>query len=129
MIVLPGAELAVALALFAVVVGDEHPLHAFHADLRQSSSTLLAPRSIRMAAAPSRITHTLQVSCQQKTSGASFVKRDMMTHHSQPLRDQGGVVHGATDELGFHAVENRHYVTDVHATILKQLRLDLRKLA
>ena len=31
---------------------------------------------------------------------------------------KGGVVHGATDELGFHAVENRHYVTDVHATVL-----------
>ena len=29
-----------------------------------------------------------------------------------------GVVHGATDELGFHAVENRHYVTDFHATVL-----------
>jgi hypothetical protein len=41
---------------------------------------------------------------------------------------KGGVVHGATDELGFHAVENRHYVTDVHATILKQLGLDSRKL-
>ena len=39
-----------------------------------------------------------------------------------------GVVHGATDEIGFHAVENRHYVTDVHATILKQLGLDSRKL-
>lgn len=41
---------------------------------------------------------------------------------------KGGVVHGATDELGFHAVENRHYVTDVHATILRQLGLDSRKL-
>ncbi|MEW4568538.1 DUF1501 domain-containing protein [Tautonia sp. JC769] len=41
---------------------------------------------------------------------------------------KGGVVHGATDEIGFHAVEDRHYVTDVHATILKQLGLDSRKL-
>ena len=39
-----------------------------------------------------------------------------------------GVVHGATDEIGFHAVESRHYVTDIHATILKQLGLDSRKL-
>src|SRR5437763_12964080 len=31
---------------------------------------------------------------------------------------KGGVTHGATDELGFHAVENRQYVTDVHATVL-----------
>ncbi len=39
-----------------------------------------------------------------------------------------GVVHGATDEIGFHAVEDRHYVTDIHATILNQLGLDSRKL-
>lgn len=39
-----------------------------------------------------------------------------------------GVVHGATDEIGFHAVEDRHYVTDIHATILQQLGLDSRKL-
>ncbi len=41
---------------------------------------------------------------------------------------KGGVVHGATDELGFHATENPHYVTDVHATIMKQLGLDARRL-
>ena len=41
---------------------------------------------------------------------------------------QGGVAHGATDELGFHAVENRHYVTDVHATLLHLLGLDSRRL-
>jgi hypothetical protein len=41
---------------------------------------------------------------------------------------KGGIAHGTTDEIGFHAVENRHYVTDIHATILKQLGLDSRKL-
>jgi len=41
---------------------------------------------------------------------------------------KGGVVHGATDEIGFHAVEKRHYVTDVHATILHQLGLDSHRL-
>jgi hypothetical protein len=41
---------------------------------------------------------------------------------------KGGVVHGATDEIGFHAVENRHYVTDLHATVLHQMGLDSRKL-
>ena len=41
---------------------------------------------------------------------------------------RGGVVHGATDEIGFHAIEDRHYVTDIHATILHQLGLDSRKL-
>jgi hypothetical protein len=41
---------------------------------------------------------------------------------------KGGVVHGSTDEIGFHAEEHRHYVTDVHATILHCLGLDSRKL-
>lgn len=41
---------------------------------------------------------------------------------------KSGHVHGATDELGFHAVENRHYVTDLHATILHQLGLNTREL-
>ncbi len=39
-----------------------------------------------------------------------------------------GVVHGATDEIGFHAIEDRHYVTDIHATILHQLGLDSRRM-
>jgi hypothetical protein len=41
---------------------------------------------------------------------------------------KGGVAHGATDELGFSAVENRHFVTDLHATVLHQLGLDSRRL-
>ena len=41
---------------------------------------------------------------------------------------KGGIAHGATDELGFHAVENRHYVTDLHATLLHQLGLDPRRM-
>jgi len=41
---------------------------------------------------------------------------------------KGGLTHGATDELGFHAVEERHYVTDIHATVLHQLGLDPRRL-
>jgi hypothetical protein len=41
---------------------------------------------------------------------------------------KGGVAHGATDEIGFHAVENRHYVTDIHATVLHQFGLDPRQL-
>jgi hypothetical protein len=39
-----------------------------------------------------------------------------------------GIVHGATDELGFHAVENRHYVTDIHATVMHLLGLEPRRL-
>ncbi|MGB1708058.1 MAG: DUF1501 domain-containing protein [Rubripirellula sp.] len=41
---------------------------------------------------------------------------------------QGGIAHGSTDELGFHAVEEPHYVTDVHATILHQLGLHSHRL-
>ncbi|HCN28053.1 MAG TPA: DUF1501 domain-containing protein [Verrucomicrobiales bacterium] len=37
---------------------------------------------------------------------------------------KGGVIHGATDELGFHAVEHPHYVTDIHATVLHLLGLN-----
>ncbi len=39
-----------------------------------------------------------------------------------------GYVHGATDELGFHALEPGHYVTDMHATVLHLMGLDGRKL-
>jgi hypothetical protein len=41
---------------------------------------------------------------------------------------KGGTVHGSTDELGFHAVEKRHFVTDIHATVLHQLGLDPHRL-
>jgi len=40
---------------------------------------------------------------------------------------KGGITHGATDDIGFHAVEHRHYVTDIHATVLHQLGLEARK--
>ncbi|MBI2809023.1 MAG: DUF1501 domain-containing protein [Planctomycetes bacterium] len=42
---------------------------------------------------------------------------------------KGGIVHGTTDELGFHAVEHRHYVTDIHATIMHLMGLDSHRLA
>src|SRR5947199_7031588 len=67
-----------------------------------------------------------------RTPGAQGDGRD---HHPQGFSAwlagggiKGGVTHGATDELGFHAVEHRHYITDVHATVLHQLGLDSRKL-
>lgn len=41
---------------------------------------------------------------------------------------KGGTIHGASDELGFHAVEHPHYVTDVHATILHLLGLNPHRL-
>lgn len=39
-----------------------------------------------------------------------------------------GVVHGATDELGFHAIEDRHYVTDAHATVLRLMGVNAHRL-
>jgi hypothetical protein len=41
---------------------------------------------------------------------------------------KGGTVHGATDEFGYKAVENPHYYSDLHATILHQLGLDYKKM-
>lgn len=39
-----------------------------------------------------------------------------------------GYVHGATDEFGYHALGEGHYVTDLHATVLRLLGLDNRRL-
>jgi hypothetical protein len=41
---------------------------------------------------------------------------------------RGGIVHGATDDVGYKAVESPHYYSDLHATILHQLGLDPRKM-
>ena len=67
-----------------------------------------------------------------RSPGAEGTGRD---HHPQGFCAwlagggvKGGITHGATDELGFHAIENRHYVTDIHATVLHQLGLDSRKM-
>ena len=67
-----------------------------------------------------------------RTPGAEGTGRD---HHPSAFSAwmagggiKGGVTHGATDELGFNAVEDRRYVTDIHATVLQQLGLDARRL-
>jgi hypothetical protein len=39
-----------------------------------------------------------------------------------------GFVHGQTDELGYHALGQGHYVTDLHATVLHLLGLNSRTL-
>ena len=41
---------------------------------------------------------------------------------------QRGIVHGETDELGYHAQGEGHYVTDLHATVCHLLGIDLRRL-
>lgn len=67
-----------------------------------------------------------------RTPGAEGTGRD---HHPQGFCAwlagagiRGGTVHGATDEIGFHAVQDRHYVTDVHATVLRLLGLDSHRM-
>jgi hypothetical protein len=67
-----------------------------------------------------------------RTPGAQDSGRD---HHPQGFCAwlagagiKGGIAHGATDDIGFHAVENRHYVTDIHATALHLLGLDSHRL-
>lgn len=41
---------------------------------------------------------------------------------------RGGTIYGATDEFGYHAVENKVSVPDLHATILHLLGVDHKKL-
>jgi hypothetical protein len=39
-----------------------------------------------------------------------------------------GFAYGATDEIGYHAAENRMHIHDFHATVLALLGLDHEKL-
>jgi hypothetical protein len=41
---------------------------------------------------------------------------------------KSGMVYGATDEFGWHAIENRVHVHDLHATILHLLGINHEKL-
>jgi hypothetical protein len=41
---------------------------------------------------------------------------------------RGGMTYGATDEFGWHAVENKVHVHDLHATILRLLGFDHERL-
>ncbi len=67
-----------------------------------------------------------------RSPGAEGTGRD---HHPQGFSAwmagggvKGGIQHGSTDELGFNAVQDRHFVTDIHATTLHQMGLDSRLL-
>ncbi len=42
---------------------------------------------------------------------------------------KGGHIHGATDDFGYKAIENRVSVPDLHATILHQLGIDHTRLS
>lgn len=41
---------------------------------------------------------------------------------------KGGVIEGSTDDVGYKAVENPHYISDLQATVLRQLGLDYKKM-
>ncbi|MEO2045322.1 MAG: DUF1501 domain-containing protein [Pirellulales bacterium] len=41
---------------------------------------------------------------------------------------KGGIVHGATDDIGHKAIDSPHYVGDLQATILKQMGLDYEQM-
>ena len=41
---------------------------------------------------------------------------------------KGGTIHGATDDFGLNAVENRTSVNDLHATILHLMGMDHERL-
>jgi uncharacterized protein (DUF1501 family) len=41
---------------------------------------------------------------------------------------KGGVVEGATDEVGYKAVDQPHYISDLQATILRQMGLNYQKM-
>jgi uncharacterized protein (DUF1501 family) len=41
---------------------------------------------------------------------------------------RGGMVHGATDEVGYKAMVSPHYYSDLHATILQQMGLDPKRM-
>ena len=38
------------------------------------------------------------------------------------------MVEGSTDEVGYQAVEQRHYISDLQATILHQMGLNYKKM-
>jgi hypothetical protein len=41
---------------------------------------------------------------------------------------KGGLSHGTTDDVGYRAEQNKHYYSDLHATVLNQLGLDFKKM-
>ncbi len=41
---------------------------------------------------------------------------------------KGGTIHGATDDYGYHAVENKVEIHDLHATMLHLLGIDHKRL-
>jgi hypothetical protein len=68
----------------------------------------------------------------EERDGSKFLGRD---HHPHAFSIwmagggvKGGITHGATDELGYHAVDDKVHVHDLQATILRLLGLDHKRL-
>jgi len=61
-----------------------------------------------------------------RATGATTTSR--ASRCSSPAADQGGISHGATDELGYMAAEDVVSVHDLHATMLHLLGIDHTKL-
>jgi hypothetical protein len=75
---------------------------------------------------------TPTVELPKKGSNAGKINGRDHNHHGYTMwlaggGVRGGYVHGATDEFGFAAVENRVHVHDLHATILHLMGFDHEK--
>jgi hypothetical protein len=103
----------------------DQPLAALITDLKQRG---MLDETLVVCATEFGRTPALEVTSLNKAGTG----RDHHPHGFTIWMAGGGVkrghVHGATDELGFHAVEHPHYVTDLHATVLHLLGLDNRRL-
>jgi hypothetical protein len=103
----------------------DQPLAALISDLKQRG---MLEDTLVVCATEFGRTPALEVTSLNKAGTG----RDHHPHGFTIWMAGGGVkrghVHGATDELGFHAVEHPHYVTDIHATVLHLLGLDGRRL-
>jgi hypothetical protein len=103
----------------------DQPLAALITDLKQRG---MLDETLVVCATEFGRTPALEVTSLNKAGTG----RDHHPHGFTIWMAGGGVkrghVHGATDELGFHAVEHPHYVTDIHATVLHLLGLDNRRL-
>ena len=71
------------------------------------------------------------IHCFTQNSTRTGVTAAATTHEDRVARRggvRGGMAHGATDDFGFRAVQDKVHVHDLHATILHLLGLDHERL-
>ena len=122
------------VALLAALAGCAQP----SAGPITASGTVEAPDIAIMAEAGGRVISVTADAGAPVKAGQLLVQLDDALPRAQARQADAAIAaaqaawellaHGATDELGFHAVEPGHYVTDLHATVLHLLGLDSRKL-